>query len=140
MLCWPCAAVARLVARVAVSPSESSSVGSIFVFVPSAEDVAALAGALQQRLQQPTELQQQQQPQESPPPPVEIVCLAPGTIMSCLQEWPFPVFSHRTIRPLKHLPLCYTSHSLELPIPREGGILRLSTSNRCTETRIAGQY
>ncbi|KAL8273656.1 hypothetical protein Esti_002478 [Eimeria stiedai] len=70
--------VASVVASAAVSPGGLFSFGSIFVFLPSADEVSSLAQALQQRLQQlPQRLQQQQQEQKQQDPPVEIVCLSP---------------------------------------------------------------
>ena len=90
-LCMACAAVSRLVSSAAEAPYGSSAFGSIFVFVPSLEDVTALTEALQQHLRHVLKQHQpQQQEGECSPRPVEIVCLAPGTNMSFLRRRPFP--------------------------------------------------
>ncbi|OEH78124.1 helicase associated domain-containing protein [Cyclospora cayetanensis] len=66
-----CAAVSSLVASAAGAPGGLASSGSIFVFLPSPEDVTSLTEALQRNLQY---MLRKQQPEHHQP--VEIVCLA----------------------------------------------------------------
>lgn len=71
------AAVSLLVTASPEAQGGVSHCGSIFVFVPSQEDVTELAEKLQHCLQEVLKQQQQQQPHLQNPP-VEVVCLAPG--------------------------------------------------------------
>ncbi|CDJ26848.1 helicase associated domain-containing protein, putative [Eimeria mitis] len=103
------AVVSRLVASATEDPASCSSFGSIFVFVPSPEDVTALTELLQKHLQQLLkQQQQQQQPEECPQRPVEIVCLAPDLSPSL----PPPSSALRIIISSGVFPPCVSPHAL----------------------------